>query len=177
MISHGALTAKIGDFLDTTLKPRGYDVFYDHGQPGDNVGSIVSWFGEGDVPERETELTQLDIAVVEHRTGHVILLAEIEETNDSPKGLIADAVATLIASHIAFGKAHQPLHVGDWTTLLVLGKGPEEHRSRNRHLTDRVRAAKSALGPAKAGIGRVVIGSFETKADLEAKLLEMIPTP
>ena len=39
MSKHGELTAEIGK----SLKFDGYDVFYDHGTAGDNVGKIVSW--------------------------------------------------------------------------------------------------------------------------------------
>ena len=140
MTSHGAMTAKIGDFLDATLKPKGYDVYYDHGKTKANVGKIVSWFGDARGPQRTTELSQLDIAVIEPKSGHVVLLAEIEEMNDTPKGLIADAFSTLMADKVTFRR--QVLDVGAWTTLLILGKGPRRNEQRNMHLSDLVEAGR-----------------------------------
>ncbi len=50
MSSHGVLTAKIGDFLETSLDPKIYNVLYDHGKAKANVGKIISWFGEAGRP-------------------------------------------------------------------------------------------------------------------------------
>jgi len=173
MSSHGALTAKIGDFLGISLNPNGYDVFHDHGKQKANVGKIVSWFGDAERPQRTTELSQLDIAIIERKSGHVVLLAEIEETNDTPKGLIADAYATLMADKVTFRR--KPLDVGVWTTLLILGKGPRRNERRNMHLSDLVEAGRYGLATGNAAIGHVIIESFDGEADLRVRLLEVIP--
>ncbi len=66
--SHGKLTVETAQHLQDFLKDKGYDVLYDHGDSSNkNVGTIVSWYGDGKKPERETELSQLDLAIVEHR--------------------------------------------------------------------------------------------------------------
>ncbi len=177
MPSHGALTAKMGDLLERSLKLKGYDVFYDHGKKKANVGKIVTWFGDAKQPEQSTELSQLDIAVTVRGTRRVLLLVEIEETSDTPKKVVGDALATLMASHVAFGKKHEPLDVGQFTTLLVLGNGPKEHEQRNMYLSDLVQTCRVDLATGNAAIGHVIIESFQGEADLKVRLLEMIPEP
>jgi hypothetical protein len=174
MSSHGVLTAKIGDFLETSLDPKIYNVLYDHGKAKANVGKIISWFGEAGRPQRATELAQLDIAVVEHKTQHVLILSEIEETNDTPKGLIADAFATLMGDKVTFGE--RDLEVGVWTTLLILGRGPREHGPRNLHLSDHIEACRRALPSGNASIGHTIIQSFQAEADLTTRVLNAIPS-
>lgn len=172
MSAHGPLTAKMGEFLESTLEPR-YEVYYDHGQKKPNVGKIVSWFGDDEQPHRATELGQLDIAIVDIKTKHAVLLVEIEETNDTPKGLIADAFATLMGSKITF--VGTDLLVGAWTSLLILGKGSDDNGQRNRHLSDQIEACRAGLATANASIGRVSVQSFLDQADLKQNLLGMIP--
>jgi len=79
MNKHGEFTALIGKGF--TLE--GYDAYYDHGVPGDNVGNILSTFGEK--YGREEALSQLDIAIVKQGSRKAIVLCEIEETSDRPK--------------------------------------------------------------------------------------------
>ena len=85
---HGKMTSILGKALSEHYSLKGYDVLYDHGIKSENVGKIVSWFG-GQY-NRESELGQLDVAVLEKDSNKVIALIEIEETNDRPKTLLGD---------------------------------------------------------------------------------------
>ena len=84
-MSKGEITVIIASNLDI----EGYDVFYDHGDPAnENVGKIAVWYGDDEKPERDTELSQLDIAIVKKGTNKAIVLVEVEETSDRPKNPI-----------------------------------------------------------------------------------------
>ena len=172
MKPNGQLTAEIGEHLRQEFSPKGYDVFYDHGEHAAYVGEIVSSFGEG--LQRETELSQLDIAVVKHGTEKAYVLIEIEETNDEPKTFLADAFGALCGERISFHG--EPLSVGDWTTLIVMGKGSETHRSRNDFLAHNIRSCQLSLSTANKWIKKLVIESFDDDTELEQKVRKHVET-
>jgi hypothetical protein len=87
--------------ISQNWEARGYQILYDHGSsPDENVGKIESWFGEH--YNREAQLSQLDIAIVEENTHVAYVLIEIEETTDKPKTLLGDAFGTLMGATSAF---------------------------------------------------------------------------
>jgi hypothetical protein len=168
--SHGRLTAETAKHLQDFLKDKGYDVLYDHGDLSNkNVGTIVSWYGDGKKPERETELSQLDLAIVEPSSNKVIALIEIEETNKSPKTYLGDIFGTLMGDQIYFRE--KPLFVGRWTTLMIVGFSKEPHVKRNQHILAKVERIKPALSSKNSSIGKVIIKTFSDEAKLPALLL------
>jgi hypothetical protein len=168
--SPGHLTSETAKFLQVSLKNKGYDVLFDHGDPSDkNVGNIVSWYGDGKKPERETELSQIDMAVIEHGSDRAIALIEVEETNDKPKTFLGDVFSILLGDHINFRET--PLSVGLWTTLIVVGLSKESQLKRNQHILARVERVKSTLSSKNSSIGKVVIKIFSDEAKLPALLL------
>ncbi len=168
MKSHGALTSEIGARLERDFKD--YDVYYDHGERAEHVGKIVSSFGPK--PARGTELGQLDIAVVERSTREVLALIEIEETNDEPKTILGDVFGALMGDQITFHG--EPLAVGDWTTLIVMGQGDESHQKRNDFLARNVNGCQLSLSTANKWIREVVIESFADESKLEIRLKELV---
>jgi hypothetical protein len=162
--SRGELTVKIGK----SLKFEDYDVFYDHDMSSENVGRIVSYFGDN---ERGSRLSYLDIAIVEKNSNKAIALVEIEETNDRPKTLIGDAFGVLMGEIVAF--QDKPLKVGQWTTLIIVGFCKVSHERRNQHIRDKVEMAKSVLGTKNSAIGKVVIETFSDDSD-EMELSKLI---
>jgi hypothetical protein len=167
--SHGKLTVEIAKRLQDLLKDKGYDVLYDHGDSSNkNVGTIVSWYGDGKKPERETELSQLDLAIVEQSSNHTIALVEIEETNDTPKTLMGDVFCALMGDHINFRE--KPLPVGVWTTLIIVGFSRVNHEKRIQHILAKVERIKPALSTKNSSIGKVIIKTFSDEAKLPALL-------
>jgi hypothetical protein len=166
-MAHGALTAKLARQIADDWAERGYTVLYDHGSPGENVGKIVSWLGKAH--RRESQLSQIDIAIVEKDSDQVFALIEIEETNDKPKTLLGDALGVLMGEHLSFaGKCE--LSVGQGTVLVILGKSKIPHKERNEHLRKQVMDVKSSLSTANAEIGSVVIETFSDDGGLFALL-------
>jgi len=173
MKSHGELTAKLARKISQILDKNKYQLLYDHGIPGKNVGEIVSWFGDKDNCERETELSQLDIAIIEKNRKAAIALIEIEETNDRPKTLLGDALCVLMGDHICFGGNYEIL-VDERTILFILGRSEVSHvkhnEKRNKYLCEKVMKTKSGLSTVNCVIGNVVIESFSGIEELEAQL-------
>ncbi len=162
MSIHGEITAEIGK----NLKFDGYDIFYDHGASSKNVGKIVSALVKN--YEREDELSQLDIAIVEQNSDKVVVLVEIEETSDRPKTFLGDIFGILFGEHIFFkGKA---LKVGDFTTLIVVGVSKTNHKERNQHIQDQVNKVKASLDTLNSKIGKVVIKTYVNEEELSAQL-------
>ena len=166
---HGELTGQIGDRL--ALDFPNYDVYHDHGKAAANIGKIVSWFGKD--LHKDTELSQLDIAIVERDAEkRVRVLIEIEETNDKPKTVLGDVFGALFGEHISFRGAS--LNVGDWTTLIVMVKGSDNHKERIEFLNRTVQAYRSGLPKMDGSIGKILIAAFIDESDLEPKLREQI---
>jgi hypothetical protein len=152
----GQMTAKVAETLSKYYESKGYNVLCDHGPKKENVGTIVSWFG-GEY-NRETELSQIDIAIVEKASDRAYVLIEIEETNDKPKLLLGNAFGILLGNKITFrGK---PILVGDFTTLLIFGICNPPHTKRNEYLRDQVEIIKLHLSTPNSKIGNIVIETF-----------------
>ncbi len=171
MKAHGELTAKIARQISKDWNERGYDVLYDHGSSDENVGKIVSWFGS--TYNREAELGQLDIAIVEKSSDKATALIEIEETNDRPKTFLGDLFGVLLGDHICFG-GKRSLSVDADTTLIVLGKSKVSHEKRNRYLREKVIKVKSSLSKGNSVIRKVVIETFSDEEKLSALLPSML---
>jgi hypothetical protein len=163
-VKHGEITADLG----SKLALDGYDIFYDHSTSSENVGKIGSTLKKD--YGRDDELSQLDIAIVEHTSDKAVLLVEIEETSDRPKTFLGDIFGVLFGKHIYFKR--RELLVGDFTTLLVVGISKTEHTERNQHIEDYANKIKRSLGTQNSKIGKVVIKTYRDKKDM----LENLPT-
>jgi hypothetical protein len=163
MSKHGEITAEIGK----NFKLEGYDIFYDHGVPGENVGTIVSTIEKRYL--RKDELGQLDIAIVEKDSDRAIALIEIEETNDRPKALLGDIFGVLMGEYIYF-RRKQKISVNKHTALIVFGKSKVSDEKRNKYLRKKVMKMKSSLSTGNSKIGKVVIKTFADEKELSALL-------
>ena len=171
----GKLTAQIGRLLSKKLEGRRLDVLFDHGRretdPPENLGRIVSWFGEKYEPD--ALLAFLDIAIVQHSSEKVFWLIEIEESTDNPKVVLGDVLATLLGHRITF-QGNRPLNVGPWTKLLVLCRSERLNQARIDFLKKSLNHLKSLISTSNASIGKIVIDTFADEFDLEGKLLRQI---
>jgi len=166
---HGELTVMIALKLSGDWGERGYKVLYDHGPSNENVGEIVSWFGNQ--YGQGARLSQIDIAIVEKSSDKAFVLIEIEDTNDRPKTFLGDALCVLMGEHIRFGGKYD-LSVDEHTTLIILGKSEVSHEKhnekRNKYLREKVMKIKSSLSTGNSVIGNVVIESFSDEKGLAA---------
>ncbi len=165
--SRGQMTARIGEYLSGILVPKGYDVLYDHGT---NSGKIVSWFGEK--YNRGSELSQVDIAIVEKVTDNVMALIEIEEKDDNPKKLLGDILGILIGNKIKF-KGKRKLTVTKNTLLLVVGKDDGSHATRNKYIQKQVLKIKPLLSTNNSKIGTIIVNSFNNEGKLSNLLTKL----
>jgi hypothetical protein len=170
MSTHGQLTSAAAQSIMGELNRRGYDVYYDHGKKGDFVGKIAVSINKD--LGRVKEISQMDIAVINRKTNKVIALVEIEETTDNPKKLIGDIFSIIMGNSIHPPKREKVL-VGEWTTLIIIGKGGG-HDVRNERILKLANKAKSALGTVNSSIGNIVIESFPDSGNLEKTLMEQI---
>jgi len=120
MSKDGQLTAATAKSIMDEMNRKGYDVYYDHGEPSNsNVGKIVSSVVKK--YRRGDELGQLDIAIVKKDSNDIVALIEIEETNDRPKTLLSDVFGTLTGNFISL-PGRDGSTVEDLTTLIILAK-------------------------------------------------------
>ncbi len=175
-MADGELTAKAARALAVRIGDTGFDVLFDHGDskadPPDRVGNISSWFGRE--YSAKSQLSLLDIAVVDRDHNRAIVLAEIEETSSSPKVAIGDAFGTILGDHITFqGTRH--LAVGDFTSLLILLNGGNAgHRERIKYLQDQIEGLMNKSASGNSAISRIAIDFFQGEDDLLAILSEFV---
>ncbi len=169
--SHGQITIKVAETLCGFYETKGYGVLYDHDSTKENVGKIVSWFG--DKYSRESELSQLDIAIVEKGSDKALALIEIEETNDIPKTFMGDLFGVVLGDHISF-RGERNILIGEYTTLIVLGKSKVMHKKRNEYLREKGMKVKSSLSTANSVIGNIVIDTFADEKGLYVLLSSML---
>ena len=171
MNPNGHLTSAAARFIAIEMDNQGYDVYYDHGQAAEFVGKIAVSIDEE--LHKKNEISQLDIAVVERATNKAIALVEIEETTDNPKTLIGDLFAVLMGNAV-YCPGRKKVNVGDWTTLIVIGKGSTGHKERKAHILKLAKSAGAAMGTNNSRVGELVIETISEDADLEELLMEQI---
>lgn len=166
-MNNGELTAQVARVLTAKFQSRA-EILFDHGDQkadgGVKVGVIRAWFG--DTLNRGVLLADLDIAVILSQSNRALLLIGVEESAASPKTLLGDALAALLAEHFTF-QGKRDLDVGSWTTLLVLARS-DTHANVVAFLSDKL----GEIGSAR--IGRVVLDTFQDKTELEKKLAQQI---
>ena len=164
----GQLTAKMARKISAYWEEHGYSVLYDHDPSSENVRKIVSSFGEQPYGRR-TQLSHVDIAIVEKSSDRVFALIEIEETTDKPKTFLGDVFGVLMGDHISFGKK-RPLAVDEHTSLFVFVKTKVSRQERNKYLVEKVMDIKSALSTGNSVIGWVDIKTFRDEKGLSVLL-------
>ena len=170
--SNGQLTAKLAREISPSWEERGYHVLYDHDPKSDKVGKVVSSFGN--LPyDRSTQLSHVDIAIVEKNTDRVFALIEIEETTDKPKTILGDVLCVLMGEHISFGKEH-PLFVDEHTILLVFVKSQDSRRRRNTYLREMVMKIKPIIFTANSVIETIDIKDFSDDRELSALMASVL---
>jgi hypothetical protein len=169
MSKHCELTAQVA----RSLIYDEFDVLFDHDTESEYTGEIVSTIKKK--YQKEDELNQLDIAIVEKGSRIAIALLEIEETCDNPKAILGDIFSVLFGKHISFkGKE---LAIGKYTTLIAVGVSPADHEKKNKYLVKKVKKVKAALGTKNSRIGKVIIKTYADERDLSIQvpaLLEMV---
>ncbi len=169
---HGLLTAKVAREISPYWEERGYQVLYDHDPASDRVGKVVSSFG--DLPyDRGTQLSHIDIAVVEKTDDKIFALIEIEETTDKPKTILGDLLGVLMGEQVSFGK-ERPLLIDEHTILLVFVKSKVSHDERNKYLREKVVRIKSNLLTANSVIERIDIKDFGEDTKLSALMQSVL---
>ena len=76
--------------------PDGYEVFYDH---GDLEGRIIAYY---DSYSRATQLSFVDIAVIDKKRREAKILCEVEESFPTPKKILGDLVTLILAEKIRY---------------------------------------------------------------------------
>ena len=166
----GQLTAEIAEQLAAYYDEKGFDVLHDHGPASKNKGEIIAHFGK--TLSRKSELSHLDIAIVERSSEKVCALIEIEETSARPKTLLGDAFGTLLAEHISFkGKR---LEVCEHASLIIVGKGNELDKECIEYLNSQVGSFRAMPGNAKLKFGNVAIDLFTDEMGLKERLRDKI---
>ena len=133
MKKRGALTAKLGKYLEDRSERLEITVYHDHGEGYTNIGEIQAYIGKG--MRQGTGMAEVDFAIL--RQGKVILLIEVEEFADRPKTIIGDALAVCLSGKIEF--KGEPLKVGEGTTLLVACKRAKgNHKLRLEEIESRI---------------------------------------
>ncbi len=165
------MTLKVAETLSGYYRNKGYDVLYDHGLPKENVGKIISWFG--DTYNRESELSQLDIAIVKTGTDQVVALIEIEETNGNPKGHMGALFGVLLGDHIRF-RGERELSIGDFTTLVILAKSTVLRKKRSEYLRAQGMKIKAGLDTGNAAIGNIIVETFADEKGLYTALSSLL---
>jgi hypothetical protein len=172
MNAHGRLTSEAAQAITAEMNKRGFDVYYDHGDPSNPFVGTIAVSIEKELSSKN-QISQLDIAIVERDTHKAVVLIEIEETTDTPKTLIGDIFTTLMGESIHLPGRKNKAKVGNWTTLIIIGKDAG-HEGRNDRICNLVNKAKSALGTGNSQIGNIVIAAFSDKRPLTDLLMEKI---
>jgi hypothetical protein len=172
MSTHGPLTSAAAKSITEEMNKRGFDVYYDHGDPSNPFVGTIPVSTEKELSSKN-QISQLDIAVMEMNTHRAIALIEIEETTDTPKTLIGDIFTTLMGDSVHLPGRKKIPEVGEWTTLIIIGNGAG-HDHRIEQIENIVNNAKSAMGTGNSQIGNVVIATLSDSKTLTDVLMKKI---
>jgi hypothetical protein len=160
--------------LRRLLKDTALQVVYDHGGASES-SKIVVWYGaQYTAPFRPKQLAHLDIVIVNPALLQIVALIEIEDTTHNTKTLLGDVMTTLMGSGVAIAK-QTTWQLGPRTTLLVLAHiadvGQQStYAGRIHYLQEQVQLLLPHLQTNNARIGHIILDSFVTQAELDAKL-------
>lgn len=169
MYADGKMTAELGQLLELEISGPEIKVIYDHGdKQNENVGAISAYYDE---LRRDTKLAEIDIAILD-KDDNVILLIEVEESDDRPKTIIGDAMTIFLSDGIAFkGETKKPN--SDEIILLILFREPESgHEERNRKIEEKLNGLLSGEIINKLKIIRVKVAPCQTTENMKKKILE-----
>lgn len=172
MSKHGQLTSAVAKSITDEMNKKGFDVYYDHGDPSNSFVGTIPVSIEEELTSKN-QISQLDIAVMERGTNRAVVLIEVEETMDTPKTLIGDIFTTLMGDSVHLPGRKNNAKVGNWTTLIIIGKGGR-HDDRLEKIENIANNAKSALGTVNSQIGKIVIVAFSDNKPLKDVLMEKI---
>ncbi len=172
MNAHGILTSETAQSITVKMNNRGFDVYYDHGDPSNSFVGTIPVSTKEELTSKN-QISQLDIAIVEKDTFKAIALIEIEETTDTPKTLIGDIFTTLMGNSVHLPGRENKVKVGNWTTLIIIGKGAD-HIDRNEHISDMANNVKTAFGTENSKIGNIVIKSLSENQILKDVLMGIL---
>ncbi len=172
MNAHGRLTAEAAQAITAEMNKRGFDVYYDHGDPSNPFVGTIPVSTEEELTSKN-QISQLDIAIVERDTLKAVALIEIEETTDNPKTLIGDIFTTLMGDFVHLPSRKKTAEIGNWTTLIIIGKDAG-HKDRNDRICNLANKAKSTLGTENSKLGSIVIKSFSGNETLKDVLMQKV---
>ena len=86
---------------------------------------------------------------------------------------MGDVFSVLLGDHISF-RGEGSFSVGEYTTLIVLGKSKVMHKKRNEYLREQGMKIKSSLSTANSAIGNIVIDTFADEKGLYALLSSVL---
>jgi hypothetical protein len=101
---------------------------------------------------------------VEKDTERVIVLVEIEESDDRPKTLLGDVFATMMADNIRFKE--KKFAVGLWTTLIIKAKRAKFEIERVSRLQEKIDQLLSHLRTEQGWIGKVLLETYSDGDEL-----------
>jgi hypothetical protein len=172
MTDHGEITSRLGRQLQQEPSMQKYSVYYDHGKRGDkNVCEISSVLGNQ--LRRDSKIAEIDIAILDQREK-VILLIEIEESDDNPKKLIGDAITTLIGDKI-FINRREVNQISEWTTLIVYAKkNGEGHEKRTKDIEIRINQLITNEKLNKMKINNIKLELFQDPDKLQRMIIDLL---
>ncbi len=148
---------------------RGYYILHDHDLTG---GMIVSWFGKSPYGQN-TQLNDIDIAIVEKTSERILALIEIEETTDKPKTLLGDVFGILTGQYVSYGNEH-PLIVDEHSGLFVFGFVAEKsrlaHEDRFSYLREQIKRVNFNDKTGNAKVENIEIKAFSSAEELREML-------
>jgi len=171
-VARGKITQQIAKELTECLASTKYQVLYDHGESVKDVGRIVSYFGQD--YHRGTQLSCVDIAVVDSTSCEILFLIEIEEGNARPKTLLGDAMAVLLGDTIVF--AGNDYRVTGKTRFLIcsLANARGQKQKKVSYIQERIKALRHHLESGNAKIGEITFPLYNSENELKAQLVELV---
>lgn len=160
----GEMTANIGKKITSIFK-RQYNVYYDHGENGENVKTIKGYLGER--LYRSSAINQMDIAIIKGET--IKYLFEIEESSFSPKKVMGDYCAFRVIEKVDIGE--HPYKIDGNTKTYILGIVKSKSKKKQIDIL-----SKSLMNSfhKNSVIKEVNIQSFEDEKGLEKYILNEI---
>jgi len=160
------------EYIQENYPDRGYQVFYDHGDPSHYSGVAVIKGFLGDQVAKDNKLAEVDVMVV-NEDHDILLLIEIEESPLSPKTLLGDVFASLFSTKFAvnINGRNTNFLVSKQTRFLVAGYVPAKTIKKINLMADtRSRLEEFPTPPDSIAIDKVV---FVIEEELDSCLVSL----
>jgi hypothetical protein len=173
--THRKLARKMAHQISGYWEARGHSVLYDHDADHSKIFSSFDPLSDGP----ETQLGQVDIAIVEKDGDHALALIVIEENTDEPTTILGALFGVLMGNQVSLRRRLAENRQQLLSTMILMGINrivvtDGRIEARIDYLRTKIEQVSPLLGTGNSSIHKVCIETFSDEESLYELLTDKL---